>query len=82
MSEPLSVEDAGKHPLQRSVRAPGTLGYLACYILIGVASLLIIEQVVVTGFWLKLGTPVLLIWFGIFGLVILRNKERSAQPVE
>lgn len=79
MSEHLSSEEAAKSPLDRSVRSPGTFGYLACYVCIGVGSLLIVSEVVESGLWLKLGSPLLLIWFGVMMLILLRKQERERQ---
>ncbi len=69
-------EEAAKHPLYRDVRSPGTWTYFWCYLLIGSASLIILIEVIQSGLWMKLGTPCLMIWFGMIGLIAARRNER------
>ncbi len=69
-------EEADKHPLDRDVRSPGAWMYLGCYLLIGASGVMILVEVIQSGLWVKLGTPCLLIWFGMFGLMVARRNER------
>jgi len=74
--ESASLEEAGKHPLDRDIRSPGTWTYFACYLLIGSASVIILVEVIESGLWVKLGLPCLMIWFGMMGLIAARRNER------
>lgn len=72
----ITSEEAAKHPLYRDLRSPGTWTYFWCYLLIGGASLIILIEVIQSGLWLKLGASCVMIWFGMFGLIVARQKER------
>ena len=76
-----AVSEPVKNPIDRDMardlRSPGTWRFFWCYLLIGSASLLVLLEVVESGLWVKLGSPCIMIWFGIMGLVDAHRKERK-----
>ncbi len=77
MNEANAPEETAKHPLNRSIRAPGGGLYFGGYLLFGCSGLIILIEAFMTGFWLKLGTPALGIMLGLLCIHAARKKERA-----
>ena len=77
MNEANAPEETAKHPLDRNIRAPGGGLYFGGCLLFGCSGLIILIEAFMTGFWLKLGTPALMIMLGLLCIHAARKKERD-----